>query len=310
MPFTALFGRDPIDLPELENPELSCRVPWTGSTFLTGFRDRLRDLWRSLKAESDRLKAVRQQRQLSKINHSKTVRIEVGDLVWLAYGSKERAARLRKSGRGAPWRHQYKVVGLSDFGVKIEPTPGAPIVKDWQPRHKVTKTPPDFNDDHRSYSIDPDTGLVLVDPLHVRMSTENPLNRELDGPPPDDDGAYTIEDIIHAEKLSGQWHLTIKWEGYSKPTVETRAWLKRNSGTAVQALAEEAIRRAVLAQQQPGEIDVDDDNDDEPHGDAHGDEDDDTHVGGYLLRVPDALLASPTHGTYVKQLLTCVHGLV
>ena len=85
---------------------------------------------------------------------------------------------------------------------------------------------------------------------------------------------------------------------------------ERNSGAAVQALAEEAIRRAVLAQQQPGEIDVDDDNDDEPHGDAHGDEDDDTHVGGYLLQVPDALLASPTHGTYVKQLLTCVHGLV
>lgn len=225
--FAALFGREHVRIPELENPVAApAREP--GSVFLESLRERLRTIHAHLRQTSDEKK---QQRQRAAEVHryvpgEQTIRC--GDTVWLVYRNKEYARRLMKAG-GQPWKFPYKVEAISHFGVKLIPTKGAPRVQDWQPIHRVTKSPPEFHDELPIYDTTSE-GISLA-PGYSKQANftpaANPLGAmEIDGAP-DDDGAYGIEDIISAKWSSKKkdYMIKIKWKGYKKPTEETREFM-------------------------------------------------------------------------------------
>ena len=67
---------------------------------------------------------------------------------------------------------------------------------------------------------------------------------EHDGPPPDGDGAYEVEDVLKAEKDGRAWYITVKWKGYRTATVEKRKSLLEGCGDEVRGWVMEACDRA------------------------------------------------------------------
>ena len=158
-PFVALFGRDPVQLPELENPELT-QEHAEGSVFLRTLRSRIEMISRSVKETSDRLREVRRLKGTEQ-QPENSISVQVGDVVWLLHRNEAIAKRIRKSSKGQPWRHRYKVVAVNEFGVKVEPLPGSPKVMEWQPLHKVSTAQPEYYDDDFTYESTPE-GLELA----------------------------------------------------------------------------------------------------------------------------------------------------
>ena len=233
-PFIALFGREPVQLPELENPELT-QSHGEGSTFLQTLKSRIEMISRQVKGISDNLREVR---RLKKAEHQPTnsISVQVGDVVWLLHRDETTAKRLRKSGKGQPWRHRYKVIAVNDFGVKVEPLPGSPKVMEWQPLHKVSTAQPEYYDADYTYELTPEglelgSGIQREAPEAERRTPfESP---ESAGPPPDADGTYEIEEIVRATRRGRTWYIEIKWVGWTETTEETKAWLLANATPTV-----------------------------------------------------------------------------
>ena len=150
--------------------------------------------------------------------------------MWLQYGSKSRAAQLDRGGEA--FRHPDKVLDLSPFGAKLQPTEGARNTLEWQPLHNLQLSPPRFHDDSSLYSQQ--DGLVLAPGVarqrtRVRIDPSNALSGfEEVGQPPNDDGTYQIEKIVSARKVGNKWHVLIKWVGWAEPTEESRTWMYNN----------------------------------------------------------------------------------
>ena len=226
--FALLFGREPVGLPELENPDLA-PVAGDGSEFMNSLRHRLKILHEHVRAASDEIKA---RRRAAASEHIKVPLkpISVGDLVWLRYGSKQNAARLERAGESS--RHPYLVTELSQFGAKLQPTEGARRTLEWQPLHNLQHAPHHFHVDDPVYDMD--DGLTLApgvarQRVYARTDPSNPLSDlEECGQPPNDDGTYQIEKIVSARKVANKWHVLIKWAGWTEPTEETRTWMYDN----------------------------------------------------------------------------------
>ena len=138
----------------------------------------------------------------------------------------DQASALRKSGRGRPCRHRYKVTALNEYGVRVSPIEGAPEVLEWQPLHKIGKAFPKYNDDEFEHYLN-DEGMVYVpghEPERSQLPGHTPLDEpEEGGQPPLEDGTYEVEEIMAAERRGKSWWVLVKWMGWNKPTWEARA---------------------------------------------------------------------------------------
>ena len=226
-PFVAVFGRDPHKLPELENP--SPFLPkQTGTEFVRGLRERLQKISKVLHDESEEIRAFRYAKMVAAAKVT-PLEIKIGDIVWLHVGNYDAARRMRKSGKGEPWRYQYKVLALCDFSVKIEPVGDAPRLQDWQPLHKVSLSPPEFHDN--DYEIFTDNwGLPFAPGKRPQIPTsrnvDDPLGPpEKEGKPRNDDGYYEIDRIIGAYRRGRRWYIRVKWGGWQEPTDEPKTRL-------------------------------------------------------------------------------------
>ena len=252
-PFEAVFGRDPIKLPQLENPDTLRPAP-EGSVFLRSLRDRMQAVAAAVKWESENTKAARWIRAQEKTPGT-SVFIEVGDEVWIQTGGPEAARRLRKSGRGSPWRHRYRVVAVNDFSVKVEPLDGSPRIMEWQALHRVSKSPSDFNDldyparsDVRGRALLPATPEESADAPVEALGPESLLERPSEERPPAIDGNdyYSVDRVLSARREGRRWYYIVKWTGWASPTEEPQARFFSTCTAEVRAEAEEAKARALL----------------------------------------------------------------
>ena len=122
-----MFGRKPIGLEQLENPALY--PDGDGEEFLANIKLRMLHLQRALQTASDEIKNARidekNAREYGNLEKHKRGTVQASTpgnnkYVWLLYGSVENAARIRKSGHGAPWRHKYKVLEVKPHAVRLE----------------------------------------------------------------------------------------------------------------------------------------------------------------------------------------------
>ena len=246
-PFAALFGREPIGLPELENPELGPPRE-TGTTFLESLRERLRVIHSHLKDVSDAAKEKVKQAAEADRYKAGEQQIAPGDLVWLQYRNRDHARRLMKAG-GQPWKHPYKVEAVSNSGAKLIPFKGSPRVMMWQPLHRLTKSPPKFHEESTLYDLDA-TGFSLAPYCatpppreHLNM---NPFDGHTKEGAPNPDGTYEIERVLSAKwsKKADDYLMKIKWKGWSKPTEETR-WFLLNPDNCSDEEIHEQVREVV-----------------------------------------------------------------
>ena len=243
--FEMMFGRSAVTFPELEDPELAPQSV-TGSAFLETLREKIGRLSAQIHEESEKLRAARQRRNLEVVPETE-LEVKEGDIVYVLKGSHTEAARIRKSGQGAYWRHRYKVLALTDYGVKVEPIEGSPVISQWQPLHKVSKSPVLLNDEDYQHAAAA-SGLVYAPGYRAeprrRIRANDPFSQEEDGPPPDQDGMYEIDDILSAQKVKNRWLLEVKWAGYAETTWEPRAELLRSATPRVANLVKHAISTA------------------------------------------------------------------
>ena len=287
-PFTALYGRVAPQVPELENPEL--RRDLKLSPYAQSLAERLEKVHAQIKEESDRLRLVHRLKSQQSVTHLKEPHA-VGDTVWMVYYNWEKAAMIRKSGQGNPWRHSYKIVAIKDYTVKLKALDGAPEVASWQPLHKVSKSPPLFVDDEFKVLVDA-AGRTLAPgaplPPLTYVPQLNPLDDpEVDGAPPDQDGNYEVEDVLSAVKRGNAWHVLVKWKGWRRPTEERRTVILANSGKDVKRMVERACASVRLGNRATivGELNNDDDSDSEPEAE----EEDEAATTGRLLQATFAV---------------------
>jgi hypothetical protein len=170
--------------------------------------------------------------------------VSVGDTVWMLYRNATEAARIRKSGHGEPWRHSYRVVAVQDYTAKLEPLHGSMEVSNWQPLHKLSKSPPKFVDHDFDIATE-ESGLTLAPGVEKSEPLRAPRSNWLESPeyaeaPPDDDGLYEVEDIIKAYKLKGTWYVTVKWKGWCDTTEEPRRAILEDAGSDVKRWVRQA----------------------------------------------------------------------
>ena len=142
---------------------------------------------------------------------------------------------------------------MNSFSVKVKPVGNSPRVSEWQPLHKVSKSPMVFNDDDYAITID-NYGCVYVpgsEPsVQYRRNPDNPLEppERVDAPTWAPGAIYEVEKILKAEKRKGVWWILVKWEGWTEPTEERRKDLLQDCTKEVRRLVLEACAHAVTRQ--------------------------------------------------------------
>ena len=227
-PFEALFGRAPIGLEQLENPSLY--PDGDGEQFLSELRNKMIRLHRTMRLMSDEIKEARANKanaaDYSRLEHARRGVVlpstaQQNRYVWLLYGSKENAAKIRKHGHGAPWRHRYKVLEVKPHAVRLEiPTDNSvPRVQEWQPMRRVSVSRPD---EHRPDGTEPhltNSGLSIRPPS---LGSPPPPNGDLDE---NGDQLYEIDRVVRAEKVGGRYRIYLRWKGHSDITFRDHAEL-------------------------------------------------------------------------------------
>ena len=272
IPFEAMFGRLPVKLSELENPDLT-QDQVEGSRFIESLRERIRFISKQIKEQSDQIREVRRLKRKQAVPENELT-VEVGDVVYALHGNKDQARRTRKSGRGIHWRYRYKVIAVQNFSVKLEAIDNSPELPGWQPLHKISKSPTELNDDHYSHIVDP-SGLKYAPdykPGKQFRQARTPFEFEEEGAPPDEDGYYRAESILKAKKCGNRWMVLVKWEGWAEPTWEYKSDLLKSAGKDVQTEVKHAIAGA---RGHPDEIKVDE----FEYSDGTTDEEDDAVEG-------------------------------
>lgn len=153
-PYYAVFGREATRAPLLERPALPASGP-TGSVFLRTLHDRITDIHNQLYNQSHEIRLRRQELRNATLSSSRALATPLapGDHVWIIYRSWEKAAYIRKHGKGAPWKRRYKVLEVRElYGVKLDVSADQRGILPWQPRRRITKASDDEHDhgDHAS----------------------------------------------------------------------------------------------------------------------------------------------------------------
>jgi hypothetical protein len=233
-PFEAVFGRKPVGLEQLENPALY--PDGDGEEFLSEMKLRMLQLHSALRTASDEIKNARitdkNAREYSRLQTSKRGTVQASTatedkFVWLLYGSRENAARIRKSGHGAPWRHKYKVLEVKPHAVRLEVPRdrSVPIVQEWQPMRRVAVARADEHDTSPDDPIPTDSGYA------VRLPGADPDTGSGDLSD-DDDTAYEIDHVVRAERCGTKYKIWVKWKNYAAPTWLWWSDLRRQSCNA------------------------------------------------------------------------------
>ena len=137
-----MFGRDATQALALEGPQLPSTTP-VGDVFLRSLHGRIRDVHEAIYNRSQEIRKLRHERRNARrLKTQKPQRpIMVGDYVYLLWRDWERAAYVRKHGKGQPWKHRYLVVDVSrEYGIKLEVKDKRGIME-WQPRRRVSHAP-------------------------------------------------------------------------------------------------------------------------------------------------------------------------
>ena len=246
-PFEAVFGRAPISLEQLENPELY--PDGDGQEMLRSIKARMLHLHRSLRQASDSIKNARTDEKNARENaHLRNARRGTvlastpgnDRYVWLLYGSPENAAYIRKHGHGAPWRHRYKVLEVKPHAVRLEiPTDkSVPRVMEWQPMRRVCVAHPN---EHGPTGMEPyltDRGLAIG----RQEGQPAPVNGDVDD---QDDEVYEIDHVLRAERIGRYYRIWLKWKGYDEVSYRWRHDLVKE--TTNQELLDEIQTAVTLA---------------------------------------------------------------
>ena len=105
---------------------------------------------------SQELRQRRGEKRNAQMRSSRGPRQEIkeGDYVWLVYRDWERAAYIRKHGKGQPWKRRYLVLKVDRlYGVKLAVKDGRGVLE-WQPRRRISLSPPELHGDGEN--IDPE----------------------------------------------------------------------------------------------------------------------------------------------------------
>ena len=223
-PFAALFGRRPVTLTALENPNLLPEITADDKT-IKSTAEMLKRIYMRIQHEVETTKqtAVKSQKQ-----HHQHRQVRIGDKIWLTYSDADRARYIRKHGHGKAWRHAYTVERVKPHAVRLTlPKDGSvPDVLPWQSLRKCAFAAPYFHDDHMLLPDTADSGLPMIQaPLTEVRSNDVETNHDEVS---QDNGwstwspenKYEIERIVSAETIGNGWRLSVKWSGYPDATPE------------------------------------------------------------------------------------------
>ena len=251
-PFAALFGYEPFGLAELENPEL-LPADGEGEEFLVGVRARMLRIHHHLRILSDRIKEANVDAKNERIKgrltqHSTGGDISPGDFVWIQYGDKEKANYLRKYGHGEPWKHRYRVRGVTNHAILLEiPDDGSvPRINQWQLLRRCSLSAPEL---HCAPHVS-----VAADGTPVEGSPPAGNDEEAVIPGPGDVGdaasrvrpRWEVDHIVRAEPSGSGYALWVKWKGdeYPDPTREPLASLRASATRELRKEIDAAIAKA------------------------------------------------------------------
>ena len=146
---------------------------------------------------------------------------------WLAPGTSDHAAYVRKHGHGAPWRFKYTVLDVKPHAVRLDMTNcgDAPRLEEWQSVRKCTKVPPSQEDLDAAIPLSDSHGRVSVN-ADDTVPTEPPASEE------DErigESRYLIESILRAEPRGRGWVVHVKWRDYDDVTAEPVSSIVRDT---------------------------------------------------------------------------------
>jgi hypothetical protein len=237
-PHRALFGYDPLDIAQLENPSLFPELG-DGDEYLKTVRSRLITLHDSLRRHSDAIKKARADeanaRQLARVQSSKFGTIQASTpgnpkYVWILHGSVQDAAKIRKSGHGTPWKYKYKVIEVRPHSVRLEvPTDGSvPRINSWQLRRRVVPASEGEHSPGKDAPTITESGLRISPPPRDPRVNDPGVEREpVDFTDPrawaDDDQNYEVDCVTHATIEGGRYKIFLKYRNSDQVT-----WRWRN----------------------------------------------------------------------------------
>lgn len=220
-PYMALFGREPVGMIHLENPE-TLAVDGCGSEWLAEVRVRTARIHEEIKKASDELKqlnadAANVRRASEKDPRAGKIRPQ--GWVRIIRGSMKEAEQLRKHGHGEPWKHRYRVLEVRPHAVRLEvPKDGSvPAISEWQLIRRCEPSPARLEE-----PADTDPKLT-EDGIPVHGTTTD--TEDIPADPDDPDQVYEIERILSAKKEGGRYMILVKWTGYADATYVPRKQL-------------------------------------------------------------------------------------
>ena len=252
-PFFALFGREPIMIPELEDPT-GYRATYAGPEFLRNLVTELRRAWDTVRDSSEAVRAsVIKRNEKSRRGWldsddqgSGCAGIHVGDWVLLKHGSDSHAKIRRK--HGYPAYRRFRVVRvipearaleLDVRGLNIHPVVS---IRQCKPAPEAWYL---FNDGSLSSGR-------YDGPLTLPAARGNPheVGGRLPGDDPDeepdtlvDDCVYPVEWILEAFHSKRRWWYRVLWLGYPTATWESEEDLEATAGDEVLEWMNEARKR-------------------------------------------------------------------
>ena len=252
-PFFALFGRKPICVPELEDPQLR-RVDVDGNEFTGSLAARLRLAWEAIRTASYELKkasldraSIGKRRWSAPATPTSVNGIQVGDRVMVRHGDAEKAARQRK--HGEPAMRTFRVVRVIPEAGAIEidsrKTGMRPVIS---VRH-AEKVPDHWwiFDDGSGTSGQSAEFTTLADawgktPRQIGEVMNCPLKTAK---------VYQVIDVSAARKRKGSWWYLVQFQGYKE-----QEWVRdkhlEDAGTWVQNQMT-TVRLAGTAKSPPSE---------------------------------------------------------
>ena len=222
-PFAALFGRRPVTLTALENPNLLPEITADDRT-IKSTAEILKRIYTRVQHEVETTKqtAVNSQKQ-----HHQHRQVQIGDKIWLTYSDADRARYIRKHGHGKAWRHAYTVERVKPHAVRLTlPKDGSvPDVLPWQSLRKCAFAAPYFHDDYMLLPDTADSGLPIIQNATEAQQNDAETNHDKAS---QDNGwstwssekKYEVERIVSAETIGNGWRLSVKWSGYPDATPE------------------------------------------------------------------------------------------
>ena len=238
-PFFALFGRHPISIPEVEDPEL-LQATYSGDDFVRSLAFRQQTAWASVREASKNLKEAairraekyRSQWATASADGTMLGGIRVGDWVWVRHGSKEHARHRRKQGYQA--YRPFRVLELLPDSHALRLDVSGHRIQDVVSLRQCKRAPESWwvYDDGSPAAGDfrtpaTTTATARGDPREIGGSLTASSHDS------DDRDTYSVEWILDAEKFYNRWYYRVQWLGYLEPTWTSGATL-RDAGSTVQ----------------------------------------------------------------------------